>query len=671
MAEDEGVGKQGTGRRDTLLERWDSTPYLRIIAPVLCVAWEAMMFARVVFAETDASLSTPSAQLALFALMAVGCAALFLRYRLPFVSVLFESVACLVASVVGALAYVYVLPLVALYACVARAPRREAAVGATVGVMAVALSAVIDSAVTSPRSPVAALAGIGYPLILAAGVALLSRFRWWRLCEAEDAAQREAERAVEIARAAEARDRALAKSRIAAELHDSVGHDLTAIIALSEGLAGATGDEQLDRAIASINELARSGLADTRRAVRALTGKAGSTAVPSALPGSAPTEKPAERHRWDEIAALLGPVRAAGVTAAFTETGVRPDDPSQAGLAFRVCREGVTNALRHAAGLSRLTASVDHGEDGSADVAIRDDGTPGEGAGDPGTGMGLARLRGEVGESGGTLAAGPVDEGGWCLKAHLPSLTGAGEGGGGSPMATNSGIAWAAASARIPVMIVDDQPETRLGLSLMVRRDPGLLVILDAENGQQAIDRLAQAERLGRGLPAVVLMDVRMPVLDGIDATAAITRRWPQVRVLVLTTYDEDDYAFGGLEAGASGFLLKDVKVGELCRAIRSVADGDAVLTPRITREVLARSVRPIGREEQAASLRHDFRGLTDRERQISGLVAQGLSNAEIAERICVQPASAKRAVTRILAKLGLRDRTQIAVNWYRAGMQG
>ena len=238
-------------------------------------------------------------------------------------------------------------------------------------------------------------------------------------------------------------------------------------------------------------------------------------------------------------------------------------------------------------------------------------------------------------------------------------------------MATNSGIAWAAASARIPVMIVDDQPETRLGLSLMVRRDPGLLVILDAENGQQAIDRLAQAERLGRGLPAVVLMDVRMPVLDGIDATAAITRRWPQVRVLVLTTYDEDDYAFGGLEAGASGFLLKDVKGGELCRAIRSVADGDAVLTPRITREVLARSVRPIGREEQAASLRHDFRGLTDRERQISGLVAQGLSNAEIAERICVQPASAKRAVTRILAKLGLRDRTQIAVNWYRAGMQG
>ena len=405
------------------LDAWDDAPLLRLAAPVLCVAWEAAMFARVVFAGADPSLSAPSSQAALFVLMAVGCAALFLRYRLPVVSVLFESVVGLLASAMGALAYVYFLPLVALYACVARAPRREAAAGGVAAVATVALSAVVDgfagaSASSSP-SLAMSLAGIGYPLMLVLGAALLSRFRLQRLREAEAAARAEAER-----------DRALAKSRIAAELHDSVGHDLTAIVALSEGLAGATGDEQLDRAIASINELARSGLADTRRAVRALAGEARSTAVPSALPGSAPTEKPAERHRWDEIAALLGSVRAAGVTAALTETGVRPDDPSQAGLAFRVCREGVTNALRHAAGLSRLTVSVDHGGDGSADVAIRDDGTPGERAGGPGTGMGLSRLRREVGESGGILSAGPVGEGGWCLKAHLPSLVGAGEGEG-------------------------------------------------------------------------------------------------------------------------------------------------------------------------------------------------------------------------------------------------
>lgn len=182
-------------------------------------------------------------------------------------------------------------------------------------------------------------------------------------------------------------------------------------------------------------------------------------------------------------------------------------------------------------------------------------------------------------------------------------------------MATNSGIAGAAASARIPVMIVDDQPETRLGLALMVRRDPGLAIGLEAEDGRQAIDRIERAE------------------------------------------------------AGASGFLLKDVRAGELCRAVRSVADGDAVLTPRVTREVLARSVRASGQDKRAAELRSAFRRLTDREREVCALVADGLSNAEIAERLTVQPASAKRAVTRILAKLGLRDRTQIAVKWYQAGL--
>lgn len=197
----------------------------------------------------------------------------------------------------------------------------------------------------------------------------------------------------------------------------------------------------------------------------------------------------------------------------------------------------------------------------------------------------------------------------------------------------------------ITVMIVDDQAETRLGFSLMLQRDPEIAVVLEAENGQQAIDRIERAQRAGIAVPDVVLMDVRMPVMDGIDATAGIVARWPSAHVLVLTTYDEDDYAFGALDAGAAGFLLKDVHARDLRCAVRAVAAGDAVLTPRITR------------------------ALTDREREICALVADGLSNAEIAERLCIQPASAKRAVTRILAKLDLRDRVQIAVMWYRAGM--
>ena len=208
----------------------------------------------------------------------------------------------------------------------------------------------------------------------------------------------------------------------------------------------------------------------------------------------------------------------------------------------------------------------------------------------------------------------------------------------------------------IRVMIVDDQEPVRVGIGLMIRRDKGMLVSLEAENGQQALDRLARAAKLGIALPDVVLMDVRMPVMDGIEATARIAGAYPRVSVLVLTTYDEDDYAFGALDAGASGFLLKDVA-------------GDAVLTPRITREMLKRGVRRAEQGSERERLRALFRRLTKREREICSLVADGLSNAEIAERLVIQPASVKRAVTRILARTGMRDRVQAAVAWHKAGM--
>lgn len=437
------------------LDAWDDAPLLRLAAPVLCVAWEAAMFARVVFAGADPSLSAPSSQAALFVLMAVGCAALFLRYRLPVVSVLSESVVGLLASVMGALAYVYFLPLVALYACVARAPRREAAAGGVAAVATVALSAVVDGFAGASASPspslAMSLAGIGYPLMLVLGAALLSRLRWKRLREAEAAARAEAER-----------DRALAKSRIAAELHDSVGHDLTAIIALSEGLAGATGDEQLDQALSSINDLARAGLSDTRHAVRALAkgegvgtggaapvGTAGAGAeggaacggaegaVADVEPGPWSPDACPRAHGWDDVADVLAPARMSGVAATLTETGSRPDDPDQADLAYRVCREGATNAMRHAEGLARLNVSVDHRGDGSVAVAVRDDGHGAGASGDEGaaagseaavaevadvgTGMGLSRLLDEVEAAGGALKAGPAPDGGWAVQAILPA----------------------------------------------------------------------------------------------------------------------------------------------------------------------------------------------------------------------------------------------------------
>ena len=211
------------------------------------------------------------------------------------------------------------------------------------------------------------------------------------------------------------------------------------------------------------------------------------------------------------------------------------------------------------------------------------------------------------------------------------------------------------------VMIVDDQRATRLGLALMIGKADDLRVIAQAENGRDALDQLAEIERRRTPRPDVVLMDVRMPVLNGIDATAAITRRHPGVKVLVLTTYDQDDYAFGALGAGASGFLLKDTRTTDLHQALRAVAAGDAILTPRITRQLLERHMpRTTTPRQRAAQERLGL--LTPREREVAGLVAQGMTNAEIGEQLFIQPESVKKTVTRILAKLQLRDRVQLVI---------
>ena len=211
------------------------------------------------------------------------------------------------------------------------------------------------------------------------------------------------------------------------------------------------------------------------------------------------------------------------------------------------------------------------------------------------------------------------------------------------------------------VMIVDDQRATRLGLALMIGKADDLRVIAQAETGQDALDQLAEIERRRTPRPDVVLMDVRMPVLNGIDATAAITRKHPGVKVLVLTTYDQDDYAFGALGAGASGFLLKDTRTTDLHQALRAVAAGDAILTPRITRQLLERHMpRTTTPRQRAAQERLGL--LTPREREVAGLVAQGMTNAEIGERLFIQPESVKKTVTRILAKLQLRDRVQLVI---------
>ncbi len=216
----------------------------------------------------------------------------------------------------------------------------------------------------------------------------------------------------------------------------------------------------------------------------------------------------------------------------------------------------------------------------------------------------------------------------------------------------------------IRVLLVDDQALIRMGFSLVLGATDDIQVVGEASDGAAAV-RLA--ESLG---PDLVLMDVRMPVMDGVEATRLICESGTPARVLVLTTFDLDEYAFAALRAGASGFLLKDVRPEELCDAIRAVAAGDAVISPRITRELLNRHRATFETSEEPASSVDPLASLTPREREVFFGMFAGQTNAEIAGDLFMSEATVKAHVTRILAKLGLRDRVQAVIYAYEHGLQ-
>jgi DNA-binding NarL/FixJ family response regulator len=212
----------------------------------------------------------------------------------------------------------------------------------------------------------------------------------------------------------------------------------------------------------------------------------------------------------------------------------------------------------------------------------------------------------------------------------------------------------------IRVVIADDQGMVRSGFSVLLNAQPDIEVVGEAVNGQEAV---AHATGLR---PDVILMDVRMPVLDGLQATRQISALAEPPKVLVLTTFDLDDYVYEALRAGASGFLLKDASAHELAEAVRLVAAGDALLAPGITRRLIAEFAR-LGAPR--APQRKQLDGLTERESEVLTLVARGMSNAEIADQLVVAEQTVKTHVSRILMKLGLRDRTQAVVLAYETGL--
>ena len=212
----------------------------------------------------------------------------------------------------------------------------------------------------------------------------------------------------------------------------------------------------------------------------------------------------------------------------------------------------------------------------------------------------------------------------------------------------------------IRVVVADDQGMVRSGFSTLLNAQPDIEVIGEAVNGQDAIASAAELR------PDVILMDVRMPVLDGLQATRQITAMDNHPRILVLTTFDLDDYVYEALRAGASGFLLKDASAGELAEAVRVVAAGDGLLAPGVTRRLIAEFARMGGPRSPA---RKNIKDLTDRETEVLALIARGMANGEIASYLVVAEQTVKTHVSRVLTKLGLRDRAQAVVFAYESGL--
>ena len=210
-------------------------------------------------------------------------------------------------------------------------------------------------------------------------------------------------------------------------------------------------------------------------------------------------------------------------------------------------------------------------------------------------------------------------------------------------------------------MLVDDQQLVRTGFRMILAVEEGIEVVGEAANGREAVDSVARLR------PDIVVMDIRMPVMDGVEATRRLTGSDSAPRVLVLTTFDTDEHVVEALRAGASGFLLKDVTPADFVTAIRVVASGEALIAPSVTRRLLERFVQA----SPSADARRDqlVSQLTEREREVLQLVAQGLSNREVAERLVLAEPTVKTHVSHLLLKLDLRDRAQLVVLAYESGM--
>ncbi len=433
------------------------------------------------------------------------------------------------------------------------------------------------------------------------------------------------------------------RQRIARELHDVVAHHMSVIAIQAEAAPYKTADppQELVDSFVQIRAAALSGLGELRRVLGVLRSETADTAPTPGL---------------DDLDSLLESARNGGVRVTCSVTGTPRPLPDGVDLsAYRIVQEALSNAIRHAPGAT-VQVRLYYGE-AALIIEVRNSrGAAGAGSArtrndalSRGGGHGIIGMRERAAMLGGHLSAGPAMQDEFLVTAALP-LDGEGA---EAPHQQDEDLA-------IRVVVADDQGMVRSGFSVLLNAQPDIDVVGEAVNGREAVAHAAGLH------PDVILMDVRMPVLDGLQATRQITAMPDPPKVLVLTTFDLDDYVYEALRSGASGFLLKDASARELADAVRLVAAGDALLAPGVTRRLIAEFAR-LGAPRSAGRIQ--LEGLTERESEVLALVARGLSNAEIADRLFVAEQTVKTHVSRILMKLGLRDRTQAVVLAYETGL--
>ena len=559
-------------------------------------------------------------------LVAAACLALAWRRRYP-VAVLVVSAAAV--SAYSLLGYVngasLVAPVLALYAVATQVSVRQSVIAA-VATLAVLLT------VTAANNPFGHITGGGFDIIpfmvaaaLFAGIAVANRQAY--VASIQDRAEQDARRRVDEERL-----------RIARELHDVVAHTM-ATINVQAGVAShvlSTRPEAAAESLLAIKAASKDGLRELRAILNVLR-QADDADPTQPVPGTA------------QLETLIAGARRAGLDTTLTVTGEPGPAAGRRGPGRLPHRPGVADQRHparrpgHRRGLARLRPRR------AADRRDRHRPRPGHGPGRPGRGPGRrarpgrhARTRGHSGRE-----AGDRPRPGGRLPGRGPA----------APQ-RHPHRRQGRGMAMIRVLLADDQALIRAGFHVLIDAADDLQVVGEALDGAQAVD-LARRERAD-----VVLMDIRMPGVDGLEATRRISADddLAGVKVIILTTFESDEYVYQAIRSGASGFLVKDTEPADLLQAIRVVARGDALLSPSVTRRLITDlATRP----ERPPPSDRSLTGLTEREREVLALVAEGLSNDEIAARLFLSPLTAKTHVSRIMTKLNARDRAQLVVMAY------